>query len=323
MDKKRIEPLYENKTVVISFPFESDNVFVRTGTNKSSWNSAISSFVECLQFVTTRNYIQLTNEKKRDKIGDFIDDLKTSYIDYCVKNDDKNITNKYVELFKKQISEFYSFVRDGEHCERFEKIIKDKKDMDIFEVLIEILPYSSFRKVYDSNSYEKFLEKIRGELYNNILKVDKNAKGDKIYKLIDKYVSMIKYFSESSKNLLRKNVRMDGELIKYASKYVQKNIHLVDPYSRLVSKTYENNNDLNIILLEFNGNYEIVGELGENNRIKREFSLTDELIKKLLKKDDKKSYSNSYRTESELSNTQSTKEEDYEESYLTEESSTD
>jgi hypothetical protein len=300
LSKLKILPV--NKTVVFFSPAEGEDVLVRTGIIQDN-----DSFFHSVVHAISKEYITM-NESDR------LDFTKTFKKNIILKThddlDSKEFKNMFEDKFIFIVNNFYKFINTdstakGKTTKKvIKKVIgKDEDKLQYFTVITQLIPYDilknlileSFKDTENTSEYTVVIIKKVLKHYVNIKEIkelDKDIR-DTIQLLLEELIFEIfhetnKVVTKSFNDNLINTVKIEKKSIELFSKYLERDIYFINSNTRLPIKyqsysTKYNKKTLIIMAVENEGkiHYEVVGKLLPGNRVQREFSNEDELIKKI------------------------------------------
>ena len=291
MNSLKILP--NNKTVVFYCPFEGNNCLVRTGTVD---DTAIISFFNSILYSCSRTFKDM-NKDDKIKLINKVKNIIFEKINKKLWDTDGLIIFK--NLFKESIIDFYNFINTTQTVKNAivkkigRKLIKDKKDFELFRIITDILPAETFiideDDILSVESYKKnIILNIKLYLQDlSILSQINEDKADHIIKSISEFVFSLMEEVEfnSFKNYNYHSESINNIIVDTVMEYFNYNIYFINSETRVPYIVNSFNNFINInsiILLNINDDhFEAVGKLTHENNVIREFVSTDPLIFKI------------------------------------------
>jgi hypothetical protein len=308
-NKLKILPV--DKTVVFYTPFEGDDCFVRTGTIAEG-----SCFFHSLLHACSSEY---TSMDRKDRMK-FVRRLRASMAGKIDRNSWEEMGNgliskvPYQENFNKILTNFANFLNQKNDSNKvrgratrrtIKHFIKNEQDYELFNVLNELVPTSTaFEKVILPKAYENSSNKKINKCAKSIIKetltyLDSLDEFKAISEkqqdyLATKMVDLITYISKEAENEAFENYvkslennreDIDSSTLELISDRFNRDIYFLDGSTRLPYNYCPSSNNIKgrrsiIIMWIDKTHYEIVGRLLPGNRIQREFSADDPMIKK-------------------------------------------
>ena len=307
MTKLKILPV--NKTVVFNSPIEGDDVLVRTGTISEG-----SSFFHSLLHSYSNEY---TSMNKKDRMK-FVHRLRASMagkvdIESWEEMGGGLISKiPFQELIHTVLCSFNSFLANQETKVRgraTRKIIKllinDPKDLEVYQLILDIVSVEELEKNILSKAYEKSDGKsiketiaiIIEELLSHLKTLPElnSIETSKKDRLTNVFVIFMKVAcNESHKEAYKKYVKglettkenVDDYTLDFISNRFNRDIYFINsesrlPYTDFLSGSHLKQRKSIIVICVNKKHYEVVGRLLPGNRIQREFDYSDPLIKKI------------------------------------------
>ena len=308
MNKLKILPV--NKSVVFYSPIEGDDVLVRTGTIAEG-----SCFFHTLLHAFSTEYV-LMNRKSRMK---FVHRLRGSLAGKVDRDSWEDMGGGVIakvpfqENLHTLLENFYNFLDNddddprGRSTRRLIKYLIKNSDnnMEIFKLICELITLEDFKQIILPVAYEKTTddkimicqkriveESLKFLTTKEELKNVDQEKVDYIKNMTIIFLCTILKEAESASykkyisGLENVGEKVDSYTIDFISKRFNRDIYFIDGKTRLpynncsTPETLTQRKSVIVLLLPKN-HYEIVGRLLPGNKIQREFSATDPLIKKL------------------------------------------
>lgn len=294
-----------NKTVVFYSPIEGKDVLVRTGSISDG-----SCFFHALLHAYSKDYVSM-DQKGKMKL---VKKLRASIARKVDKERWKSLSNGFIAKIPFQenvntiLSDFYTYISRGKDVRTksvrnvIRNLIKEKKDLDVFKLVTEmvsleegfeknILPsacddstVSDCKKTLLKSAvkyYIKQFNKLEGEL-------DKKSIDFYIYKLKELINAVVEEaeqsaYSEYIESLHNSSIDVDTYTIGLISEKFKRDIYFIDSRTRMpyldVSKQNIKKRKAIIVMWTGGCHYEIVGRLLPGNIVEREFEYKDPLIK--------------------------------------------
>ena len=307
LGKLKILPV--NKTVVFYSPVEGDDVLVRTGTIGEG-----SCFFHALLHSYSKDYTMMDKKDRMKLVLKLRAGLAGKIDEESWENmGGGNIARvPFQENILDILTNFYTFISNkkeirGRSTRRVYKhlIGNDKDKLEIYEIISELLPLeNALEKVILPKSYKhhctnllEYKKYIIQEAHTYIVKSgilnnidDKKSKF--ILTTISEFITLVcteaynSAFKNYKKSLENVGSEVDNYTINFISDRFNRDIYFLDGKTRTPYNNCDTLDTLNgrksIIVIWINKNhYEIVGRLLPGNRIQREFTTDDPLIKKL------------------------------------------
>ena len=307
LGKLKILPV--NKTVVFYSPVEGDDVLVRTGTigeGSCFFHTLLHSYSKEYTMMDKKDRMKLVLKLRAGLAGKIDEESWESM-------GDGNIARvPFQENILDILTNFYKFINDkkeirGRSTRRiYKNLINNNKDkLKIYEIISELLPLENglekviLPKAYkqDCDSLLDYKKYINQEAHTYIINSGiLNTIDDKKSKFIlttisefitevckESYTSAFKNYKKSLENV---GSEVDNYTINFISDRFNRDIYFLDGKTRTPYNNCDTLDTLkgrkSIIVIWINKNhYEIVGRLLPGNRIQREFTSDDPLIKKL------------------------------------------
>jgi hypothetical protein len=296
----KLQVLPVNKTVVFYSPIEGEDVLVRTGVILDD------SFFHCLVHCISKEYIIMKEEEKNDVVYKLKKNIFSN-------NYTETQYNDLILEFEKKIifilENFYKFINSENDAKgtTTKKVIKnvigsDKSKFEYFNVIFQLISLESFKNIISktfSKCKNKHLEEYQEVFLNQVLKhyisikeikyLEKDIK-DSIQLLLEQLVYEIckesyKVVNKSFVDSMISNITLSQENIKLISNHLERDIYFIDSITRLPVNLHCENNKKCVIIMNIKEDdiqrYEIVGKLLPGNRVQREFSYEDDIIKKM------------------------------------------
>jgi len=299
---KELKEIPCNKCVVFYSPVEGEEVFVRTGTVSDS-----QKFLHSVFHAFSEDYVGMGEIKRTKFIKKFKDNILKQINTSEWENSTEciiTIKNTIIEIFKS----FYEYIinknldLEKSHLKILNDILHSSgnntkklkiimKVIDHNEMCYEIIE-KAYEKIYD-NDIDLFCK----EVYNNILNcvtespILKNSNIDKKRKFIYEVQTLFKNvfdiaftisFEKYMNNLNDNDIETNINYLDIISSNIKRNIYFINCKTRLPYKVLPKekmNYKKSIIVLSLDDGYEIAGTLLEGNKIQREFSNNNKLIK--------------------------------------------
>jgi hypothetical protein len=304
---KRLKTLNVNKTMTFDSPLYDDkNSLVRTGTIADG-----SCGIHSILHSYSDKYVEKTIDERRECIKK----LRSVIANNLTKENWEKIDNGMVSYisFQENLNLILTTLyKNGDDCIN-DLIVKninedEKKYTEFFKFIIQLISIEDFEKHILPNSYKSIendnskmnLEKTRKKIINetvnwinNIIekklnKLDENRKLSLInatkiiIKNCIKHAKNIAFFNYQS-NIENTTSFIDMTMISLLSDYFNRDIYFIDAKTRMPypsNQTIKNRKSIIIIWID-DVHYEIVGELLDDNIIKRVFDPNDDLILKI------------------------------------------
>jgi hypothetical protein len=301
-----LKTLPVNKTVVFYSAFEGEDVLVRTGVIN---DGSSDCFFHCIMHIMSKDYVFSSESQKKEMINKL---KKNIFLRHYTEL-------RYDELkkdFKSKImfitENFYKFISSdsGAKGKTTKKVIKnvigdDKNKLEYFKVIKDLIPLDNIQskidrtfEKYDEIKIEDYTDKIIKQILKYFLSIKEiesldNEIKDVLQLLIEKLIYEIckeanKVVNKSFVDSIIDNIELSRENINLVCSNIKKDIYIMDSVSRLPIDLYcedKDNKNRSIILIKVvdgdNAYYEIVGQLLNGNRVKRDFSSDDLIVSKM------------------------------------------
>jgi len=290
-----LDTLPINKTYVFHSPLEGNNCLVRTGTIKDT----ILSFFNSVLISSSRNFKKL-DTVDRDKLIMKVKDVIFSKINKKMWK--FNGLQTFKKILRHVLVDFYKYITTSETIDNkivkklSQKLITNKKEYDLYEIITEILPYNIIIDTEDPSDglIETFINLIKRNVKIHLQTVDifttlNEDNIDYIIKNISNFLNTVLTEVEfvSFKNYKYEIDEINEILVNTVSNYFNCNIYFIDSKTRLPFvlnniNDFENINSIIILSLEHE-HYEAVGILKHGNIINYEFLCDDALVMKMNK----------------------------------------
>lgn len=299
---KELKEIPCNKCVVFYSPVEGEDVFVRTGTISDS-----QKFLHSIFHAYSSEYVGL-GEIKRSK---FIQKFKNNILKQIDTSDWENsndciitIKNTIIEIFKS----FYEYIinknldLEKSHLKILNDILHNKDNSTKkLKIIMKVINYNEMcyeiiEKAYDK-IYDNDIDLFCKEVYNNILNCVTNSsllkkssiekKRRFIYEVqtLFKNIFDIAFtisFEKYMNNLNDNDIETNSNYLDVISSNIKRNIYFINCKTRLpykVLKKEQMKYDKSIIVIRLENGYEVAGILLNGNKIKRDFTKEDKIIK--------------------------------------------
>lgn len=312
-NNKKVSILPVNKTVVFNSPLEGDDdTLVRTGTIGDG-----SCFFHSVMYGCSKDYAS-QDRKGRTQ---FVKRLRASMAGNITKESWEGIGGgliakiPYQEKVYDILSKFYEFIGDdhlgdarGRSTRRvIKKLMKnDPEKIELYGIVTALISLDEgFNQIILKNAYEStselkiddskkaVIQETKNYLMNkDEIKVIEPEKAEYVIGVIVKLVNTILDEAENStfeayvKNLKSVETSIDSYSIGIISDRIDRDIYVIDGRTRLPymnASTKDNilgRKSIIVVWVEKN-HYEVVGRLLPGNRIQREFTKDDPIIKKI------------------------------------------
>jgi hypothetical protein len=307
LSKLTVLPL--NKTLVFYSPIEGRDVLVRTGTLSEG-----NSFVHAIFHAYSKEYAQMEKKGRMKLVSKFYSKISDKFLTKRWNDASSSIVAQvpFQENISKLFTDFYRFVSKEKDCKTKEgkkiakSLLRDKKDLETFQIIFEIMSLETLEKKLLPEIYEKCTEQtienckqficdqIRSFVDNTLNKLDKNLEKSKRQFFIDKVILLCNAVTEQAEQIAYKkfckdlkdiSLTIDPFTIGILSEKFNRDIYLIDSRTRMpyIFGNKENiKNRKSIVVMWVGGiHYEIVGKLLPGNRIQRQFEHDDPLIKRV------------------------------------------
>lgn len=301
--------LVPNKSVFFNSPLEDvDTCLSRSGVINDDNNS----FLHAVLGSYSKDYFNLSKEQKIK----FFDNFKKTIF---TKKNWKNTKKEYiyfVETFCEAYSSIYKNIKrfnsekDKDKYKNILDNIKSKvsyktfkntilKNIELYDLIFELIGFDKLRKniLKDSSLKDYSILSYKNNINKNIieyldslelLKKTEFKRSEFIKNAILKLFNEVLDLTENIafKIYLNKidKIVCNKENINILSERLKRNIYFIDSYTRmpyLYDKSQIFKNDKSIIIIKIKDNFEIIGKLYKQNKIKRDFESDDLLIKKI------------------------------------------
>ena len=299
---KELKEIACNKCVVFYSPVEGEDVCVRTGTISDSQKFLHSIFhaysseyvglgeIKRAKFVQKfkKNILKQIDTNAWENSNDCIITIKNT-INEIFKSFYEYIINKNLDLEKSHLKILNDILHSPNNSTKKIKIIM--KIISYNDMCYEIIE-KAYEKIYDND-----LDLFCKEVYNNILNcvtkshLLKKSNIEKKRKFVFEVQTLFKHifdiaftisFEKYMNNLNDNDIENNKNYLDVISSNIKRNIYFINCKTRLpykVLKREQMNYNKSIIVLSLENGYESTGILLQGNKIKREFTSEDKIIK--------------------------------------------
>jgi len=305
--KNPLKMLEVNKSVVFYSPFEGDDVLVRTGTigeGSCLFHALLHAYSKDYAIMDRQGRMKFVRRLRASMAGkvniESWEDMGSGLISKIPFQE-----NVYEILFN-----FYKFIGGGKPSGRssrrvLKKIFKDSKPDELYKIISELLTFEEITSIClptaydisDNDKIEKTIEIVSETVVEFLNKKPEMCKigvkkAEYILKnvlfMVETVLSEAKMSAYRSyvKGLERVSEQVDTYTIQFISDRFDRDVYFIDGTSRIPYNncpTTKNIKDRkSMFVLWVGGNhYEIIGRLLPGNRIQREFTQDDELVKRV------------------------------------------
>jgi len=305
--KNPLKMLEVNKSVVFYSPFEGDDVLVRTGTigeGSCLFHALLHAYSKDYAIMDRQGRMKFVRRLRASMAGkvniESWEDMGSGLISKIPFQE-----NVYEILFI-----FYKLIGGGKPSGRssrrvLKKIFKDSKPDELYKIISELLTFEEITSIClptaydisDNDKIEKTIEIVSETVVEFLNKKPEMCKigvkkAEYILKnvlfMVETVLSEAKMSAYRSyvKGLERVSEQVDTYTIQFISDRFDRDVYFIDGTSRIPYNncpTTKNIKDRkSMFVLWVGGNhYEIIGRLLPGNRIQREFTQDDELVKRV------------------------------------------
>lgn len=297
----KLEILPLNKTTVFYSPVEGDDVLVRTGTIRDG------SFYHSVLHAYSRKYVEMSSSERSDYAKKLRLSLaKLDKAGWLADSDGKTAKRSFKDHFNTLLKDLYKFIGSSDAPKPIAKLLRYLDNTETMGLLTDTLTLEEWETRVIPTVFSK--ENVKLEMYGKLLKIAVLERYSEIlaqfataltHKKIEhllKYLKkLVRFMAEMAEHIAfttySESVRdvtenVDDESVGLISSRFSRDIYFLDSVSRLPYKLpggdANNRNRKSIIVMRLDDNhYEIVGRLLPGNKIQREFSPEDMLIRRI------------------------------------------
>lgn len=299
-----------NKTTVFYSPIEGGkDVLVRTGTIPTG-----NCFYHSLLHAYSRDYVSMDDKERKKIVSKLRRSLPGQVNHHKWKKMSSSITakisfqNNVISLLK----DFYRYIQKGKKGRTnnihqvIRNVIKKDDDDEWYKIILEMVPITQFENeilptVYDrspkssisdcqreiSSETKRYYKKIFESMKNSIESKRKHTCVKKLLHMINSITDEADKmaYKEYKYNIKNTSITVDYHTIKAISDRFDRDIYFINSKTRMPynngGKDLLKNRKSIIIMWTGDLHYEVIGRLLPGNRVQREFSKNDPLIKKI------------------------------------------
>jgi|694.fasta_scaffold04476_14 hypothetical protein len=302
MSLPNLKKIEKGKTVFYNSPFSETNELVRVGIDREN------SFYHSLLLSYAEDYPSCSSEEQDDMVSRFIESLmkKVSIDDWEELNNEYNLVSYSSELMS-SLQSFYEYIEtrkmsDLESIRNVVSKLQISSNFELYEAIFELLSFSNFKNALkmtnkDSSDSES-VDEYRKLFISNIITILNSSKEFKAIEMEKKrYIInivnnfLVNFFREIEKQTFNKfksklllvESNVNNFVMDTVSKRLKRNIYIVNGSNRLPYALSPNidRGRKNIVLLQFQNSFELVGKILPKNDIIYEFEAENKFIRKV------------------------------------------
>ena len=302
MSLPNLKKIEKGKTVFYNSPFSETNELVRVGIDREN------SFYHSLLLSYAEDYPSCSSEEQDDMVSRFIESLmkKVSIDDWEELNNEYNLVSYSSELMS-SLQSFYEYIEtrkmsDLESIRNVVSKLQISSNFELYEAIFELLSFSNFKNALkmtnkDSSDNES-VDEYRKLFISNIITILNSSKEFKAIEMEKKrYIInivnnfLVNFFREIEKQTFNKfksklllvESNVNNFVMDTVSKRLKRNIYIVNGSNRLPYALSPNidRGRKNIVLLQFQNSFELVGKILPKNDIIYEFEAENKFIRKV------------------------------------------
>ena len=294
----KLTTLTENKTLVFYSPIEGKDVLVRTGVINGN-----TSFVHSVLHAYSKEYVKMDNKGREKTVQKLLKSVENKLQEKRKKLYLDNIEVKLAmqDKIKRYLTDFYNHISKNIDIKgkTIDYIMKDiltcEEDKQIFSVLFDMITLEEFKMLLEDNEYRNIADTFERYVHSKLDDLGEQLDERRRDYCINKTGSLMTVIVSTAKQTAVRDYGtnnkdndpniVDDALIKVISEKLNRDIYFIDGNNRM---PYQMGSDENIkgrksvILIWIGGlNYEVVGRLLPHNKIQREFTVDDSLIRRI------------------------------------------
>lgn len=294
----KLTTLTENKTLVFYSPIEGKDVLVRTGVINGN-----TSFVHSVLHAYSKEYVKMDNKGREKTVQKLLKSVENKLQEKRKKLYLDNIEVKLAmqDKIKRYLTDFYNHISKNIDIKgkTIDYIMKDiltcEEDKQIFSVLFDMITLEEFKMLLEDNEYRNIADTFERYVHSKLDDLGEQLDERRRDYCINKTGSLMTIIVSTAKQTAVRDYGtnnkdndpniVDDALIKVISEKLNRDIYFIDGNNRM---PYQMGSDENIkgrksvILIWLGGlNYEVVGRLLPHNKIQREFTVDDSLIRRI------------------------------------------